>query len=73
MPSIIVDISLPKEQYLKVYQSYIRQVKAVARNGKTVRFPINVLKPFLGHQGIHGTCQLSFDDDNKFTGIEELR
>tara|TARA_R110002072_G_scaffold1598_7_gene13656 strand:- start:16096 stop:16317 length:222 start_codon:yes stop_codon:yes gene_type:complete len=72
MASLVVDISLPREQYLQVYQSYIRQVKAVARDGKTVRFPISVLKPYLTHQGIFGTFRLSFDDQNKFVAIEAL-
>jgi hypothetical protein len=73
MGSLVVDISLPREQYLQVYQSYVRQVKAVARNGQTVRFPISVLQPFLTHNGIHGSFELTFDSDNKFTGIAELR
>ena len=72
MPSLVVEISLPREQYLQVYQSYIRQVKAIARNGRSVRFPIVVLKPYLTHNGIHGTFELTFDDNNKFIGIQAL-
>lgn len=72
MPSLVVDIRLPREEYLKVYQSYVRQVKTVARNGQTVRFPISVLQPFLTHNGIYGTFELSFDGNNKFIGIDSV-
>ena len=70
MSSLIVDISLPKEEYLKVYQSYVRQVRAVARSGESVRFPINILQPYLTHTGVQGSFRLSFDDQHKFVGIE---
>jgi hypothetical protein len=70
MRSLVVDIRLPKEEYLKVYQSYVRQVRAVARSGESVRFPINVLQPYLTHHGVQGSFRLSFDDDYKFIGIE---
>lgn len=72
MPSLIVDIRLPRDEYLKVYQSYVRQVRAVARSGESVRFPISVLQPFLTHTGVSGSFQLIFDDQNKFVGIELL-
>ena len=70
MGVLIVDIRLPRDEYLKVYQSYVRQVRAVARSGESVRFPINVLQPFLTHTGIEGSFRLSFDSDHKFVGIE---
>ena len=72
MPSLIVDINLPREEYQKVYQSYVRQVRAVARTGESVRFPISVLQPFLTHNGISGSFRIIFDDQNKFVGIEMI-
>lgn len=72
MASLIVDIHLPKEEYLKVYQSYVRQVRAVARSGESVRFPVTVLQPFLGHDGIRGSFELHFDGNNKYVDIKKL-
>lgn len=72
MPALIVDINLPREEYLKVYQSYVRQVRGVARSGESVRFPISVLQPYLTHTGVQGSFRLSFDQQNKFVGIERL-
>jgi hypothetical protein len=70
--SLIVDIRISRDEYLKVYQSYVRQVRAVARSGESVRFPISVLQPYLTHTGVQGSFCLSFDDHYKFVGIELL-
>ena len=72
MQSLIIDIALPREEYLRVYKSFVRQVKTVARNGQSVRFPVSVLQPYVSANGIYGTFQLHFDEDNKFKGIERL-
>lgn len=72
MRSLLVDIRISRDEYLKVYQSYVRQVRAVARSGESVRFPISVLQPYLTHTGVQGSFRLSFDDRYKFIGIELL-
>lgn len=72
MRSLIIDIHLPRDEYLRVYQDYIRQVKAVARSGETVRFPVNVLQKFVGEEGVRGTFELYFDNDNKFVEIVRI-
>ena len=72
MRFLIIDINLPREEYLRVYQDYIRQVKAVARTGESVRFPVSVLKPFVTEAGVRGTFKLSYDDDNKFQGMTRI-
>lgn len=72
MRSLLVDIRISRDEYLKVYQSYVRQVRAVARSGESVRFPISVLQPYLTHMGVQGSFRLSFDDQYKFVGIELL-
>jgi len=72
MESLIVDISLPREKYLTIYQTYVRQVRAVARDGQSVRFPVNLLQPFVTSEGVHGSFCLWFDDRHKFKHIEQL-
>ncbi|MBV1879629.1 MAG: DUF2835 domain-containing protein [Pseudomonadales bacterium] len=72
MKSLVVDISLPRAEYLKVYESYIKSVRAIAQNGQTVRFPVSVLKPYVTPEGIHGTFRLIFDAEHKFSRVERL-
>ena len=72
MQSLVVDINLPRDRYLTIYHTYVRQVRAIARDGQSVRFPISVLQPFVTTEGVHGTFLLRFDESNKFKGIERL-
>jgi hypothetical protein len=72
MQSLVVDINLPREEYLRIYHTYIRNVKTTARNGQTVLFPVGVLKPFVTTLGVQGTFRLSFTEDKKFSGIEQM-
>jgi hypothetical protein len=72
MRSLIIDIRITREEYLRVYQDYIRQVKAVARTGESVRFPVTVLQPFVSSDGVRGSFELYFDKSNKFVEIVRL-
>lgn len=72
MGVLILDLVMPREQYLSLYTSYIRQVKATARNGQTVRFPVGVLQPFVTQEGVRGTFRLHFDANNKFVAMERM-
>jgi len=69
MRSQIIDIRITRDEYLRVYQDYIRQVKATARTGESVRFPVTVLQPFVSSDGVTGTFELHFDNNNKFVKI----
>jgi len=69
---LIIDLEISREKYLTLYKGYIKHVKAVARNGQSVLFPVKVLQPFVTHEGIRGTFCILYDADNKFKAIERL-
>lgn len=69
MRSLVVDIHIAAEDYLTLYQGMARDVVANARDGRVVRFPANILRDFVTHDGVHGTFLIFFDDDNKFKDI----
>jgi hypothetical protein len=68
MDALIIDISMPREQYT----TYIKNVRCVARTGQSVLFPVSVLKPFVTLEGIHGTFRLRFDSNNKFRSLQRV-
>lgn len=72
MQQIIVDISIAPEEWLKLYQGAARDVRARARDGRTVRFPARILSPFFLRDGIHGSFCISFDENGKFSGIRRM-
>ncbi len=72
MQHIIVDISLSSDEYLAHYRQQVRDVIAMSRDGRRVRFPSSLLQPYLLHNGIQGSFRISFTDEGKFNTIERL-
>ncbi len=66
MQRIIVPLSISPEQLQRWYQGSVKNVQARAHDGRRVRFPVSVLRPFVGHDGIQGQYVLEFDESNRF-------
>ncbi len=47
MLSLLLDISLPAHEYLRVYQGTANRVILRSRDGRTVSLPARHLQPFL--------------------------
>jgi Protein of unknown function (DUF2835) len=72
MKEITVSLYISRDDYLSVYQGQVQDVVATAKDGRVVRFPAAILKGMVGHEGIHGTFKIRFDDAGKFDGIIRL-
>lgn len=72
MQFLIVDLSISPEEYLKMYQGVASSVHAHARDGRSIRFPANILQQFVTRDGIRGSFQIIFDDNMKFQAIRRL-
>lgn len=72
MAFLIVDLNISRDEYLRWYQGGVRDVNAVTRDGRRVRFPANSLQRFVQHTGIQGTFAIYFDADNKLERVERL-
>lgn len=72
MLKLQLDISLPAEEFLRVYQGTANRVLLRSRAGKSVSLPAGRLQPFLTHEGVYGSFELSFDADGKFISLRRL-
>lgn len=72
MHQILVSLTIDKNEFMRLYQGSARTVVTRATDGRTVRFPANILRPFLLHNGISGTFRITFNDEGKYQGIEKL-
>lgn len=72
MNEIVFDLQLSAEKYLRVYQGSAREVVTRALDGRTVRFPAELLKPYLLHAGIFGRFRIRFDKNGRFQEITKL-
>ena len=70
MNQVVVDINISAEDFMAHYRGSVRDVVALSRDGRRVRFPSSLLQPFLLHDGIRGSFQISFNDQGKFQRIE---
>jgi hypothetical protein len=69
---IIVNLNISPEEYTYWYTGTARTVLATSIDGRSVRFPANILQPFVTREGIQGTFCIYFKPDGKFDRIERL-
>ena len=72
MAELIVSLQISAEEYLKLYQGSARAVYTRTRDGRSIRFPANILQRFVTREGVRGTFAIYFDGNNKFQKIEQL-
>ncbi|MBX2807733.1 MAG: DUF2835 domain-containing protein [Cellvibrionaceae bacterium] len=67
-----VSLAIAADEYLRLYRGSARSVLATSWSGKRVRFPANILQPYVTREGVHGHFIISFDSDHRFQKIEKL-
>ena len=72
MRTVIVDISISADEFVKQYQFPNAVVSTYSRDGRSVRFPANILQRFITHSGVKGSFRIQFDNAGKFSSIVEL-
>ena len=72
MQTVIINLKISPEEYLKQYQFVGAVVSTHSIDGRSVTFPANILKQFVTHDGINGRFQISFDNQGKFQSINQL-
>jgi hypothetical protein len=73
MPSLVLDIALPAERFLTVYQGRANRVLLYSRDGRKVSLPAHHLRPFLRHDGIHGVFELEFSTAGELLDLRQLQ
>ncbi|WP_344797352.1 DUF2835 domain-containing protein [Litoribacillus peritrichatus] len=70
--NIIVSLNIPADEYLRVYSGVARTVVTHSIDGRSVRFPANILQPFVTREGIRGRFCIFFTEEGKFDRIERV-
>ena len=71
VPKIRVSLNIPAHRYLAYYEGGADDGVATSVDGRKVRFPARVLRPFLTQRGIVGTFLILYDAHHKFVSIEK--
>lgn len=72
MLSLLFDISIPAQDYLRVYQGTANRVLIRSRNGRTISLPARHLQPFLTHEGIYGSFIMEFNAQGQLLDLRRL-
>jgi len=67
-----IDLGIAPGEFLRLYRGEAGEVLARARDGRLVRFPAAALRPWVGHDGVHGRFRLSFDAAFRLRAIERI-
>lgn len=70
--SVIVNLGIDVKLYESYYSGYVKEVVATSIDGRIIRFPANILQPFVTHLGVHGVFELQYGDDGKLIKIAQL-
>ena len=65
-------LNISYKTYYQVYAGNAKFVAATALDGRRIRFPAEVLKPYLTHDGIKGVFVIFFDDNHKFKALKKI-
>ena len=72
MHDIIVDLFIPADEFIALYQGRAENVLARSRDGRRVAFPARILQPYVTHSGIKGSFLIQFDAQFRFQRIQRL-
>jgi hypothetical protein len=72
MYSVTVSIRISAAEMLRFYAGQASEVVATATDGRSVRFPVHVLRPFVTEAGVSGTFRLRFTSDRRFVSIDRV-
>ena len=65
-------LNLTAQEFEAFYRGSAKYVQAYSLEGLSIRFPGNILRPYLSHAGVQGLFEISFDEQNKFAGLKRI-
>ncbi len=72
MPKYAFNLSISKDEWLRVYRGYSRFVWCRAIDGTSLKIPVKHFLPFVASDGVHGSFLLNLGQNNKFLSLERL-
>ncbi len=67
-----VVLNISSHQLSQYYEGAVDSVVAKATDGRTVKFPANILRTVVQDDGVYGMFELTLDKRNKFVSIRRI-
>ena len=65
-------LNIPSDVYLAHYEGSAQAVVVRCSDGRNIQFPANNLRQFVTRDGIRGTFEMEFDENNRFVSIRRV-
>jgi len=72
MSEIRFRLNISAHEFLAYYRGVARDVETTSLDGRAVRFPANVLRPFVTGDGVVGVFVLVYDEKNRFVEMKRM-
>jgi len=66
------DLVLDRETCLLYYSGQVPSILVECVDGRTVRFPVRLLRDFVNHAGVSGRFRLYYESDMRFHRLERI-
>jgi len=68
----IVDLMIPAQHFELLYRGRVNSVAALTSDGRRLRFPARILRPFVERDGVRGTFAIRVGEGNRLQTIERI-
>jgi hypothetical protein len=65
-------LAISADQLERYYRGRVREVLAYTYDGRRVRFPLSLLRPFVSRQGVQGHFRIFFDQSMRCQRLEKI-
>ena len=65
-------LDLSNSEYLAYYQGRAASIQTLSVDGRRVRFPANILRPHLRHDGVRGLFALRIDANHRVVDLRRI-
>ena len=72
MPLVRVNLNINRDEMLRWYSGGAHHVNALALDGRRVQFPVDLIRPYITHDGVQGAFEIEFSPEGKFQSIRRL-
>ena len=70
--TIRLRLAISAEEYLAYYRGSAQVVVARSDDNKVVQFPASAIREFVTQDGIFGSFEITFDENNKLIAIQPI-
>lgn len=67
-----VVLKISSYRLMEYYEGEVDSVVAKTTDGRTIKFPANILRSVVQNHGVYGTFELVFDENHKFVSINRV-